>query len=407
MPPLPDFITAQRIIAGRVIKTPLLHSAVLSRMLGGEIYLKLENLQRTGSFKIRGALSKIGRCADVTTNDRVVAASAGNHAQGVALAAREAGIAATIVMPEWASISKQEATSAYGGKVVIHGSTIEESLAKAHQLAEKGGVFVHPFDDLEVIAGQGTIGLEILEQLPDPDLVVVPVGGGGLISGVAAAVKSIRPQTVVCGVQTAACPAFRAALEAGRPLSVPASLSIADGISVKRPGKLTYEMVHHWVDDVVLAEENQIAAAIVMLLEKKKMLTEGAGAAGLAAILGGGLSLPPGSKTVLVISGGNVDSPLLGRIINQGLSKDGRVMRLRVDLDDVPGSLARLLARIAALKANVLHIHHDRNVVDTPLYTTRVHLELETRDDVHIARIIQSLSESGYSVEHRRKPSPP
>lgn len=389
---------AANLIKGKVIKTPLVYSPSLSHMFGGEIYLKLENLQKTGSFKIRGATHCILKNKDEIGPGGVVAASAGNHAQGVALAARQANIPATIVMPEWASISKQEATRAYGGGVVIAGQTLGESIKKAEEMVQEGKTFIHPFDDLDIIAGQGTVALEIFDDLKETDMILAPIGGGGFISGIASTVKSIRPEVKVIGVQSAACPSAYESCRKGKITRVDSKQSIADGISVKQVGELNFHIIRKSVDDVVLVEEDHIAAAILLLLERKKILAEGAGAVSLAALLNGSVAVPRGSKVVLLISGGNVDSSLLGRIISQGLLKNGRTMRFRMRLDDTPGSLAKLLTLISALKANVLHIVHERNVKDLPIYVTRVDLELETRGTTHVDEITRELNTAGYEL---------
>jgi threonine dehydratase len=392
---------AATLIDGKVFRTPLVYSPSLSKMFGGEIYLKLENLQKTGSFKIRGATYSITVNKPKIGPGGVVAASAGNHAQGVALAARQALIPATIVMPEWASITKQEATRGYGGEVVISGHSLRESLDKAEKLTGEGKTLIHPYEDPDIITGQGTIALEILEDLNDMDMILVPIGGGGIISGVASVVKSIRPEAKVIGVQAAACPSAYEAYQKGGITRVDAEPSIADGIAVKQVGALNFNIIQKFVDDIVLVEEDHISAAILLLLERKKTLAEGAGAASLAAFLNGSISISPGSKVVLLISGGNVDSSLLGRIISQGLLKNGRIMRFRVGLEDTPGSLARLLALISGLKANVLHIFHDRNVRGLPLYVTRVDLEIETRGPEHSNQIFSELTQAGYQLELR------
>jgi threonine dehydratase len=392
---------AAKMIKGTVIKTPLVYSSSLSQMFDGEIYLKLENLQKTGSFKIRGATYSILARKDEIGHGGVVAASAGNHAQGVALAARQALIPATIVMPEWASITKQEATRGYGGEVVIEGQSLKECIKKAQQLALEGKTFIHPFDDPDIITGQGTVALEILEDLKQTDMILVPIGGGGIISGIASTVKSIRPSVKVIGVQSAACPSAYESYRSGKITSVDSHHSIADGISVKQVGDLNFEIIKKYVDDVVLVEEDQIAAAILLLLERKKILAEGAGAVPLAALLNGSVTVPRGSRVVLLISGGNVDSPLLGRILSQGLLKSARIMRIRVRLTDAPGSLAQLLALISGLKANILHIYHDRHARDLPLYVTRVDMELETRGPEHVEKIAYKLNMAGYEMELR------
>ncbi|MGD2028931.1 MAG: threonine ammonia-lyase [Desulfobacterales bacterium] len=392
---------AAKMIQGKVIRTPLVHSASLSKMFDGEIYLKLENLQKTGSFKIRGATHTILTRKNEIGHGGVVAASAGNHAQGVALAARQALIPATIVMPEWASITKQEATRGYGGEVVIKGLSLKECIKTAQQMALEGKTFIHPFDDPDIIAGQGTMALEILEDLKEIDMILVPIGGGGIISGIASAVKSIRPGVKVIGVQSAACPSAYESYRSGKITSVDSHYSIADGISVKQLGALNFDIIRKFVDDVVLVEEDQIAAAILLLLERKKILAEGAGAVPLAALLNGSVTVPRGRSIVLLISGGNVDSSLLGRILSQGLLKSSRIMRIRVRLTDAPGSLAQLLALISGLKANILHVYHDRHARDLPLYVTRVDLELETRGPDHVEKIAHKLNMAGYEVELR------
>lgn len=389
---------AADLIKRKVIRTPLVYSPFLSHMFGGEIYLKLENLQKTGSFKIRGATYCILKNKDEIGPGGVVAASAGNHAQGVALAARQANIPATIVMPEWASISKQEATRAYGGGVVIAGQTLGESIKKAEEMVQEGKTFIHPFDDPDIIAGQGTVALEIFDDLKETDMILAPIGGGGFISGIASTVKSIKPEVKVIGVQSAACPSAYESCRKGKIIRVDSKNSIADGISVKQVGELNFHIVRKSVDDVVLVEEDHIAAAILLLLERKKILAEGAGAVSLAALLNGSVAVPRGSKVVLLVSGGNVDSSLLGRIIGQGLLKNGRIMRFRVRLDDTPGSLAKLLTLISALKANVLHIVHERNAKDLPIYVTRVDMELETRGPTHFDEITRELNTAGYEL---------
>ena len=392
---------AAKMIKGKVIKTPLVHSPSLSKMFGGDIYLKLENLQKTGSFKIRGATYSILYNKDRIGDGGVVTASAGNHAQGVALAASQALIPATIVMPEWASITKQEATRGYGGEVVIEGQSLGECLKKAEEMALQGKTFIHPFDDPDIIVGQGTMALEILEDLKEADMILVPIGGGGIISGIASTVKSIRPGIKVIGVQSSACTSAYESYRSGKITKVDAHYSIADGINVKQVGNLNFDIIRKYVDDVVLVEESQIAAAILLLLERKKILAEGAGAVSLAALLNGSVSVPRGSRVVLLISGGNVDSSLLGRILSQGLLKNARIMRIRVRLTDTPGSLAQLLALISGLKANVLHIYHDRLARDLPIDVTRVDLELETRGADHVEKIARKLNMAGYDMELR------
>jgi threonine dehydratase len=396
---LAEIREASEVLARKVIRTPLIYSPVLSSLTGAEVYLKLENLQKTGSFKIRGATYKIHKLGSRIGASGVVAGSAGNHAQGVALAAREAGLPATIVMPEWASISKQQATAGYGGEVILFGQSVDESIVKAKELANAGKTFIHPYDDTQIMAGQGTIGLEILQELPDPDMILVPVGGGGLIGGIATAVKSLHPKTRMIGVEAAACPSAHRSLQAGGVTRIEPQKSIADGIAIKQVGEITFSVMQDKVDSVVLVEEDQIAAAVLMLLERKKILAEGAGAVPLAALLSGAVETPKGAKIVLVISGGNMDSPLLDRVIRHGLFRNGRIMRFSVCLHDIPGSLAKLLTLVGDLQANVMHIDHDRIGRDLPIQYSRVDLELETRGPDHIEKVAQALREAGYHVQ--------
>jgi threonine dehydratase len=396
---LDDIQKADRILHGKVLRTPLVHSPYFSKQIEGEVYLKLENLQKTGSFKLRGATYKIQTHLKRIGPRGVVAASAGNHAQGVALAARQAGVSATIVMPEWASITKQEATRGYGGKVLLKGQSLAESIQEAMELAETEMTFIHPFDDPETIAGQGTIALEIFKELPDPDLILVPIGGGGLIGGIATAAKSIRPQTRIIGVQAAACPSTYRSRELGQIVRIKAQRTIADGIAVKQPGELTFQIIQEKVDEILLVEEEQIGYAILALLERKKILAEGAGAVPIGALFNPTTPIPKGRKVVLVISGGNVDTLLLDRILRQGLMRNGRMMKFAVNLDDIPGSLAQLLTSVAQLEANVLHIYHHRSEKDLPTYMSRVELELETRGWEHLNQIAEALRKAGYWIE--------
>ncbi|MFZ2446327.1 MAG: threonine ammonia-lyase [Syntrophobacteraceae bacterium] len=396
---LADIQKAAALLRGKVIRTPLVYSPTFSRLTGAQVYLKLENLQETGSFKIRGATFKILSERDLIGEEGVVAASAGNHAQGVALAASRAGLRSTIVMPEWSSISKQEATRAYGGELILAGRNISDCIDRAKDLAKAGRTFIHPFDDPVIIAGQGTIALEILEDLPDTDIIVVPVGGGGLISGIATAVRDIRPGVRLIGVQAAACPSAAKALDVRRRVRVGAERSIADGIAVKQIGKIPFEVIREKVDAIVLVSEDRIAEAVLMLLERKKIFAEGAGAVSAAALLAGAVSVSPGQKAVLVISGGNMDSPLLDRVLRKGLSRNGRIMRFSIRLDDVPGALASLLEVIAKTGANVLQIYHNRGGADLSIYQTLVELEIETRNFDHIAQLTRALSTAGYIVE--------
>lgn len=398
MIPLNAVEDAARVLRGRIIRTPVVYSPTFSKLCGSEVFLKLENLQETGSFKLRGATYKLQSSMGQIGPKGVVAASAGNHAQGVALSARRSGIPAVIVMPEWSSITKQEATRNYGGEVLIHGQSLEEGIVKAQELVAEGRTFIHPFDDPFIVTGQGTIGLEIFQDLEDVDVIVSSIGGGGLISGIASVAKAIRPSTKVIGVQSESCPSAYLSIREGKPVRVEARKSIADGIAVKQVGELNFSIIREAVDDVVLVDEDLISSAVVMLLERKKILAEGAGAAPLAALLEGLIPVKEGGKTVLVISGGNVDSPLVERIMRRELFRNGRIMRFSVAIEDIPGALSRLLSLIAALKANVLHIFHDRSGRDLPIQLSRVELELETRGPKHAEEVAQKLMEAGYNL---------
>ena len=401
MIPIETIRQAAATIQNQVLRTPMIQSPSLSERFSADIRLKLENLQITGSFKIRGAAHKLSVKRESIGPSGVVAASAGNHAQGVALAARQAGIPAVIVMPEWVSISKQEATRSYGGTVEIHGNSVAACLRRAEELAGDGRMLIHPYDDEDIIAGQATVGLEIYEDQPEVDVVLVPVGGGGLISGIASALKALRPETRIIGVEAAACPSASESRRRNRRCRVDSSGSIADGISVKQIGAVNFDIMQACVDEIVTVDEAHIAAAMLLLLERKKILAEGSGAVPLAALLQGEVAAAPGSRVVLVVSGGNVDSPLLGRILAKGLIKNGRIMRIRVQLEDIPGALACLLTAIAKLKANVLHIFHDRHHRKVPIYVTQVELEMETRGPEHVAEIIDTLRNQGYAVTLR------
>jgi len=399
-----DIQAVHTLIRPHIIRTPLVHSPTLSAMAGAEVFLKLEVMQKGGSFKVRGALAHVLSRKDEIGPAGVVAASAGNHAQGVALAARLAGVPATVVMPEWASVSKQAATRAYGAEVILRGRTLEESLEHARELAGQGRNLVHAYDDPLVIAGQGTIGLEILQDLPEVDQVIVPVGGGGLIAGIATALWGKKPGVRVTGVQAAACPSAVEALRAGKPVTVESRPTLADGIRVRRVGELAFPVLRDLVDQVVLVDEDAIADAMVLLLERKKVLAEGAGAAPLAALLSGSARVTPGSRVVLVVSGGNLDMPLLERVIRRGLARTGRVLHLTVTIDDAPGTLASMLSVIGTCGGNILHIHHGRGDPGIGVSSVRLDLVIETRGPDHSREIREVLGRRGYSVAGRGWP---
>jgi len=396
---LVDIRAAEQRIAPHVIRTPLVYSPTISTLTGARVFLKLETLQKAGSFKVRGATNKILLNCPAVREHGVVAASAGNHAQGVVVAARAAGVRSTIVMPSWASISKQEATQGYGADVVISGSSLEESIGRAGELAREGRLFIHPYDDDEVIAGQGTIGTEILDDLPETDLIMVPVGGGGLIAGIAAAAKALKPAIRIIGIQAAACPSALEAIAAGSPVRVTARPTIADGIRVAECGSRTFPILQELVDQVVLATEEEIADAMLLLLERKHVVAEGAGAAPLAALLNGSVGVPKGSTVVLVISGGNVDSAQFFRIVRQSMARQGRILRFSVLLEDRPGALAELLSIVAEQGGNILHIDHTFGEGEVPVMMARVEVELETRGREHAGSIQNAIRDAGYRIQ--------
>lgn len=398
---LKDIEEAQTRQSGLVLRTPLIYSHTLSRTSGRQVFLKLENLQTTGSFKLRGAMNRLKLLQERGEGDKVVAASAGNHAQGVALAAATLGLAATIVMPQGASISKQLATRGYGAELVLFGQDLSQALERARTLEAEGYIFIHPYDDPEVIAGQGTLGLEILEDLPEVDTVVVPVGGGGLAAGTALALKERKPQVQVIGVQAAQVPSLAAALKKGVPTAVAARPTLADGIQVPMVGRHPLPLLQKYLSDAVLVSETEIAQALLFLLEGKKVLAEGAGAVATAAYLGPLTSRNLGKQVALVVSGGNIDIPLLERVVPRALLERGRLLTLRVALSDHPGSLGRLTSLLGEQGANILHLFHDRLGRQLPLDYTRVELNLETRGPEHSEGVLRSLRAAGYKVEEK------
>lgn len=393
-----DVRAAAARLAGVAVTTPIEHSRALSEHLGGPVYAKCENLQRTGSFKIRGAYNRISRLGPAEREAGVVAASAGNHAQGVALAATLSGVRSTVFMPAAASLPKVEATKRYGAEVVLTGKDFGEAFAAAQAHAERtGAVFVHPFDHPDVIAGQGTIALELLDQLPHVATVVVPVGGGGLISGIAAVLKELRQGCRIVGVQAEGAAAFPPSLQRGEPVTLEAMATIADGIAANRPGELTLAHVQAFVDDVVVVSDEAIAEALVLVLERMKLVLEPSGAAGVAALLGDVCRLEP--PVAVVFSGGNVDPLLLQRIVRFGLSSSGRYFAFRTRLLDVPGALHSLLGLIAEQEANIVGVEHHREGVSVNLGEVEVALQLETRGRDHIDRLTAELTAAGYTIE--------
>ena len=396
---LADIKEAEIRISPHIIHTPIVYSPTISEMTGANVYLKLETLQKAGSFKVRGATNKILSHINAIREQGVIAASAGNHAQGVAVAAHSAGVPATIVMPEWSSLSKQDATRGYGAQVIIHGQTLEESIRRAQMIASQGRLFIHPYDDDAVIAGQGTIALEILSELPETDMIIIPVGGGGLIAGIATAAKAKKPEIKIIGAQAEACPSAGEAIRHGSPYRIPEGNTIADGIRVAETGKITLPALQHFVDYLALASEEEIADAMLLLLERKHIVAEGAGAVPLATLLNGSISVQSGSTVVLVISGGNIESAQLFRVIRQSLARQGRIMRFSVMLEDRPGTLLRLLAVISKERGNILHIHHLQGERNIPVQMVRVSIELETRGWEHIEVFKKSLWDWGYEIQ--------
>ncbi|MFP2963344.1 threonine ammonia-lyase [Myxococcus sp. 1LA] len=368
------------------------------------VYFKLENLQRTGAFKERGALNKLLTLSEDERRRGVIAASAGNHAQGVAYHARRLGVNATIVMPERTPLIKVSRTrDDYGARVVLKGTNYDEAYAEALRIQKtEDRVFIHPFNDAHVIAGQGTIGLELLEQCPDLEVVLVPIGGGGLISGIACALKETRPDIRVVGVQAETIASMKASMEAGeRVLLAAAGTTIADGIAVKRVGDLTFPMVQKYVDEVVAVDEEEIAAAILTLLEQEKSVVEGAGAVGVAALLSGEVPAARGRRTAVILSGGNIDMNVISRIIERGLVKAGRLVQLEVRLPDRPGMLAKLTTQVADLRANVVEIHHERAFSKAGLGEAMVEVTLETTGPAHIEELERALHRLGWQVARK------
>ena len=384
---------------------PVLHhteldmSSTFSEMTGGQIYLKCENRQKTGSFKIRGASNKIAALVERGEVKSVVASSAGNHAQGVAFAAKKFGIPATIAMPATAPIAKVQATQGYGAKVVLSGDCYDDAYAKACEICdEEGATFLHPYNDLEVIAGQGTLGLEILSDLPTVDIVIVPAGGGGLLSGVAACIKQINPRIRVIGVQAEGADAIARSFREKKYISTDAVSTIADGIAVKSPGDITVELINRYVDDVVTISDFEISEAILMLMERCKQIVEPSGATPVAAVLKGKVDVK-GKKVVCLLSGGNIDVSFIQCIIEQGLVSRHRRLKFTVTLLDKPGSLGRLLNDVAALGANILSVEHDRLGAGLNPNETNVHIACEVGGEAHGENVVAELKNKGYNLD--------
>ena len=396
---LTDIKQAAKRLKDVVYKTPITYSYSLSEISGANVFLKLESLQRTGSFKIRGAYNKL--CKLNGTDRRVIAASAGNHAQGVALAAKLLGMKANLVMPEGTPINKIVAVRHYGADVFLHGNTFDDAYAYARRLEkESGDLFVHAFDDPDVIAGQGTIGLEIIESLKDVESVIVPVGGGGLISGVSTAIKEKNPRIKIIGVQSKNAPSMSISLKKGTIVETGSGQTIADGIAIKKAGTLTFEIAKKYVDDIISVDDNEIEDALLLLTERKRIVVEGAGAAALAGLLKRKNKFRKRNVLILV-SGGNIDINILAKIIERGLVKNGRFIRLIVDLPDIPGSLGQLTSLLGSLKANIVQISHDRFSRNLPINRAIVEISLETKGFEHQREVIMLHREKGYKTKER------
>ena len=394
---LADVEAARDILAGTAVRTPVVESRWLSDLTGQQVHLKCENLQRTGSFKLRGAFVRIARLSAEERAAGVVAASAGNHAQGVALAAQQLGIPATVFMPEGAPIPKERATRAYGAEVVFAGRYFDDALREALAYAARtGATFIHPFDHADVVVGQGTVGLEMLEQVPDAATILVPAGGGGLVAGVALAVKSLRPDVRVVAVQAEGASAIAPSLDAGAPVALEAMNTMADGIAVGRPGEVPLALIRDHVDDVLSVSEESLSQALLSLVERAKMVVEPAGAAAVAALVEHPDAFS--GPIVALLSGGNIDPLLLGKVIRHGLASAGRFLNLAVSLPDVPGALNALLTEIAAAQANIRTIGHDRTSSSLRLDEVEVRIECETRGTPHAEALIARLRELGYKV---------
>jgi threonine dehydratase len=399
---LNDIAAAQLRIEGKVRRTPCVDSPALSELTQAQVRLKLENLQFTGSFKERGACNRLEQMPASERARGVITASAGNHAQAVARHGARLGVSVTVVMPEATPLVKVTATRRFGAQVILNGTNYDEAAGLAASLgAERGLVYVHPFEDPSVIAGQGTVGLELLQDAPDLDAIIVPIGGGGLIAGVACAVKETNPQIRVLGVEARRFPSMKYALDSIAPPSLPGGKTIADGIAVRRVGELTRELTREYVDEIALVDEAEIAQAVLLLLEREKTVVEGAGAVGVAALLHRRFADLTGKRVAVVLSGGNIDVNLISRIIEHGLVQTGRLSRIVVTVPDVSGVLAELTRVVADTRANVLELNHDRAFSGAELGETLIELVLETHGFEHITEVGERLSRAGYRFERK------
>jgi threonine dehydratase len=394
IPTIDDIFKARDLFDDSVRKTPLQRSATFSKLIGTNVFLKLESLQMTGSFKVRGAYVKLNTLADEKRKKGVIAASAGNHAQGVAYAALRKGVSCTIVMPKNASPAKIAATRSYGAEVILRGMNYDESWVAAQDIAGKDRTIIHAFDDEQVIAGQGTIGLEILEDLNDIDQIYLPIGGGGLAAGIAIAVKSRRPDIKIIGVESKAFPAMKQSLMKGSLQKIEAGFTIADGISVKSPGELTYKIASKYLDDIVLVEDSAIVRTMFLLMERMKLVVEPAGAASLAYLLSNGHH-DNNRNIVSILSGGNVDMYLLGQVVTKGLMQMGRMLKIFIQLPDKPGALKTVVDGIAELSLNIVEVEHDRLSSNVSAGSAGVYLSLEMENESHAKRLIEFLKQKG------------
>ncbi|HET7534143.1 MAG TPA: threonine ammonia-lyase [Nocardioidaceae bacterium] len=400
IPTLEDIRRGAEDLRGVAIKTPMEESRWLSAVAGGPVLLKCENLQRTGSFKIRGAYLRMSRLSPEERAAGVVAASAGNHAQGVALAASLLGIKATVFMPGGAPIPKEKATRGYGADVVFEGQTVDDALVRAQSFAEEtGAILIHPFDHFDIVTGQGSCGLEIIEQSPDVETVLVPTGGGGLLAGIATAIKRLKPGVRVVGVQAEGAAAYPRSLAEGHPVALELMSTMADGIAVGRPGDVPFRAISEHVDDVVTVSEESLSRALLMLIERAKLVVEPAGAAAVAALMDHPDRFP--TPAVAVLSGGNIDPLLLMRVLRHGMAAAGRYLVFRVRIPDLPGGLAKLLKELADLDANVLDVVHERTSAHLHLNEVEVAMQVETRGAPHAERVLSRLRECGYHVSEQ------
>ena len=395
-----DIEAARRTLTGVIINTPLLPSERLSKEVNADVWIKAENTQRAGSFKLRGAYNKMTHLTAAERTQGVIAHSAGNHAQGVALAARMLGIPATVVMPSYAPLAKVVATRGYGANVVLYGNSFDEAGEYARRLqAEQQLTYVHAFDDPLTVAGQGTLGLEVFEALPDVETLIVPVGGGGLIGGVAVVARALNPKVKIIGVQAEGCASIRLSLAAGKPMLVPEARTIADGIAVKKPGEVTLPLIRELVDEVVTVDDEEISRGIYYCAQYLRQVAEGAGAVGISALLTGRYRPKPNEKVCVVLSGGNIDANLLARVLEQVLVKEGRYMILHTSVPDRPGNLAPLVNHVGSLGANIIDLHHRRAAWQVPVDRVGIELILEIRDAQHARQVVEGLTRGGYSVD--------